>query len=588
MVASLPRPRSEPCALQYLATLPPSTKPALPRVPTSPGHQLADAANLTPRPADSTTSAPALPPPRRSISSFNPFALPMTDAAVEALRPYRRISMSTKRRHRASMQGARQSVTLQREREPMRALTQADAAPLQRDSGVSTASAATRKSDGSRSGRDGPASLWEHVVAQSQSGLQSAHNSLVSAGGAPRRSSEESEMARFQHAGRVRSFMHAPPPAASSGMARLASEPAARMSNDSEHSAAAAALRQPTTPGGATRALPRQLSAPDRATAVLALLHNSEALPSCSGSASGHTDTDGSLTEDDARGVLGAAAATPSACFASALYATARHTQPSASASSTSSAAHNSLKVGATSTDYSSASRAPSVPSSVFGSMSAVEMSVDAPRASSVSGAEGGAQAPAKVRLDRPLATCQRVGVRCVYGSAHQMHRLQACAEEEQQSRVQRARDEHFARDLNMRVGRARQTMDYAASQRCRFSRLQIATLTVWQALDLFNELRCARAGPHATPSRAVCPMPQQLLTSPIACSPDPATGHTPADTAFLACEWCVHEFPEFEWAPLVSLVHDMGRLLTHPLCAPRLRLHAGRRCPIVLHCVPP
>jgi hypothetical protein len=50
-----------------------------------------------------------------------------------------------------------------------------------------------------------------------------------------------------------------------------------------------------------------------------------------------------------------------------------------------------------------------------------------------------------------------------------------------------------FERDLNVRVARARQTMDYASTQRCHFSSLQIASLSIWEALDLLAELpRCA------------------------------------------------------------------------------------------------
>lgn len=38
-------------------------------------------------------------------------------------------------------------------------------------------------------------------------------------------------------------------------------------------------------------------------------------------------------------------------------------------------------------------------------------------------------------------------------------------------------------------------------------------------------------------------------------------------EEGLLCAEWCVHVFPEFEWAPVVGLVHDLGRLLSHPLC---------------------
>lgn len=482
MVASMPRPHSEPCVLQYLATLHASSSVALPAAQ----HHSADATELT-------LAAPALQrsAPRRSISSFNPFALPVTDAALAALRPYRRISMSNKRRH----QGARgPSASLQRDREAVQVPSHVEPPQLQRDSGLSTA---TRKSSSSRSGRDGPAELWDHVVAQSQSGLQDAHHAAASAGAAagdPRSSRDDCASTHSPRAGRARSFMQAPAAGCGRSMTRLASEPDARTSNDSEHSAAAAALHR-----SAARHEPlRQLSAPDRASAVLALLHNSNALPSCSGSTSGTDTAGGSMTESDAEGALGPAAATPRACFASALYATSRQPRPSTAKSHATSAASSgpstASKVGATSTDYSSASRPVSVPGSVFGSMSAVEMPAEAPSSSLDGSVAAAGAAPARSQVRVCICAGQAcVGAVCHGSVASPDHvSVQSGEAEEEQARLQRERDDHFSRELDMRVGRARQTMDYAASQRCRFSRLQIATLTVWQALDLFNELRCA------------------------------------------------------------------------------------------------
>ena len=46
-----------------------------------------------------------------------------------------------------------------------------------------------------------------------------------------------------------------------------------------------------------------------------------------------------------------------------------------------------------------------------------------------------------------------------------------------------------FERELNMRMARARQTMDFAAVQRARFSQLSIARMSFWEALDLLDEL---------------------------------------------------------------------------------------------------
>jgi hypothetical protein len=44
-----------------------------------------------------------------------------------------------------------------------------------------------------------------------------------------------------------------------------------------------------------------------------------------------------------------------------------------------------------------------------------------------------------------------------------------------------------------MRVARSRQTMAYAESQRCRFSPLDKARMTLWTALELLDEVpRCA------------------------------------------------------------------------------------------------
>lgn len=44
-----------------------------------------------------------------------------------------------------------------------------------------------------------------------------------------------------------------------------------------------------------------------------------------------------------------------------------------------------------------------------------------------------------------------------------------------------------FDVELDMRIARAHQTMDYAASQRARFATLSIASLTIWQALELLE-----------------------------------------------------------------------------------------------------
>ena len=46
-----------------------------------------------------------------------------------------------------------------------------------------------------------------------------------------------------------------------------------------------------------------------------------------------------------------------------------------------------------------------------------------------------------------------------------------------------------FDCELRMRVARARQTMDFAAAQRARFSQLSVGRLTIWQALALLDEL---------------------------------------------------------------------------------------------------
>ena len=59
------------------------------------------------------------------------------------------------------------------------------------------------------------------------------------------------------------------------------------------------------------------------------------------------------------------------------------------------------------------------------------------------------------------------------------------------------------------------------------------------------------------------------VLTRRCACRESPAHNKmTPRQVSYLCAEWCVHKFREFEWAPLVGLVHDLGRLLRHPLCA--------------------
>lgn len=56
-------------------------------------------------------------------------------------------------------------------------------------------------------------------------------------------------------------------------------------------------------------------------------------------------------------------------------------------------------------------------------------------------------------------------------------------------------------------------------------------------------------------------------LRPPYRLARDPA-GTTPLDTARLCARWCAAEFPEYDWAPLVGLLHDVGRILAHPMCA--------------------
>eukprot|EP00892_Ulva_mutabilis_P009079 jgi/Ulvmu1/6543/UM003_0177.1 len=98
--------------------------------------------------------------------------------------------------------------------------------------------------------------------------------------------------------------------------------------------------------------------------------------------------------------------------------------------------------------------------------------------------------------------------------------------------------DSAFEVELLMRVARARQTMDFAARQRARFGSLRIAELPLWDALRLLDSL-----------------------------PPSPETADaelSPLRHALLCAQWCAHELPQFDWAPLVGLMHSLGRLLSH------------------------
>ena len=60
-------------------------------------------------------------------------------------------------------------------------------------------------------------------------------------------------------------------------------------------------------------------------------------------------------------------------------------------------------------------------------------------------------------------------------------------------STARREAELDFDRELSMRVARARQTLDFAAKQRCRFAQLSHGRMTVWRALATLDELpQCA------------------------------------------------------------------------------------------------
>lgn len=102
--------------------------------------------------------------------------------------------------------------------------------------------------------------------------------------------------------------------------------------------------------------------------------------------------------------------------------------------------------------------------------------------------------------------------------------------------------DTSFETELEMRVARSRQTMDFAARQRARFAQLSNATLSPFEALALLDSV-----------PRPSGDFPDTLST---------------VSHALLTAQWCRHEFPGADWAPLVGLMHDLGRLLSHPKCA--------------------
>ncbi len=121
---------------------------------------------------------------------------------------------------------------------------------------------------------------------------------------------------------------------------------------------------------------------------------------------------------------------------------------------------------------------------------------------------------------------------------------------ERRPSRRQQSYLEHgsAAQELFLRLNRARQTLDFTKRQAAVFAELDQAELSIWEALELTNELSECEAA-LVTPGPGEEPLDPDM----------PMMEH-----AFQVAELCRLAFPDKDWMHLVGLIHGLGKLLTH------------------------
>jgi len=80
--------------------------------------------------------------------------------------------------------------------------------------------------------------------------------------------------------------------------------------------------------------------------------------------------------------------------------------------------------------------------------------------------------------------------------------------------------------------------VEYVLKNKKKYSKLNIAKMTIWEALALMNEIHD---------------------------DSDPDTDLPQIYHAIQTAEKIREEYPETEWFPLVGLIHDLGKILAHP-----------------------
>ncbi|GIL44031.1 hypothetical protein Vafri_1604 [Volvox africanus] len=105
----------------------------------------------------------------------------------------------------------------------------------------------------------------------------------------------------------------------------------------------------------------------------------------------------------------------------------------------------------------------------------------------------------------------------------------------------------HAAVELFLRLNHARQTMDFVKRQTQLFANLDKASMTMWEALQTFNELREYEAVLMAEGGEALEVAELPLL-----------------EHAFQTAELCRLHHPDLDWLHLVGLIHGLGKLLAH------------------------
>ncbi|GLI70033.1 hypothetical protein VaNZ11_014770 [Volvox africanus] len=105
----------------------------------------------------------------------------------------------------------------------------------------------------------------------------------------------------------------------------------------------------------------------------------------------------------------------------------------------------------------------------------------------------------------------------------------------------------HAAVELFLRLNHARQTMDFVKRQTQLFANLDKAKMTMWEALQTFNELREYEAVLLAEGGEAL-----EIAELPL------------LEHAFQTAELCRLHHPDLDWLHLVGLMHGLGKLLAH------------------------